>query len=114
MKKKSKHKRKIEILNKLVMFTDFYVSHVWNEQGASFYGFVNSIGKQKFKRDSKHWKEFFTPYLPCSFRGKIFFAVMPRTKLVFGTVLQGWKELKWFIAKELVNKELHEKHQGLM
>ena len=106
MKRKSRHKRHIEILKKLVSDTDYYVAHVWDGQGNSMHGKVNHLGQQKFYRYGclgKEWytREWYTPFLPHPISGKHYFCLMPKKKNAFGIVLSGWSELKWFVANQI-------------
>lgn len=114
MKKKSRHKKKIELLRELVGKTDFYVAHVWNVFGSSIHGYVNCAGRQKFRRFGDCSNEWFTPWLGHFPHGEIYFAVMPRTIIDFGTVLVGWNELKWFVREEIAKKDRNEKNKLLM
>ena len=109
MKRKRRHKRKIELLRKLVKDTDFYVAHVWNDQGNSLHGFVNFAGIQKFRRYGDFCNEWFTPWLKNSWAGRVYFAVMPRSKSKFGTVLQGWGELNYFVNEEILCRKESER-----
>ena len=110
MKRKSRHKRKIELLNKLVKKTGYYISHVWNGQGISLHGKIDNLGRQRFVRFGDCTQEWHTPWLghyPVA--GKVYFALMPRTKVRFGIVLTGWNELKWFVDEEISKKFDNEK-----
>ena len=112
MKRKSRHKRHIELLRKLVGETDYYIAHVWNLQGKSMHGKVDWNGRQRFVRFGDCTQEWYTPWLGhYSIEGKVYFALMPRTKVRFGIVLTGWNELKWFVQEEIANKELYEKNK---
>ena len=105
MKKKSRHKRHIELLKKLVEKTDYYVAHVWNEHGQSMHGKVDGKGRQRFSRFGDYTRDWYTPWLwPCTSR-KFYFGLMPQKKCAFGIVLTGWNELKWFVQEEIAKKE---------
>ncbi|MBO6031828.1 MAG: hypothetical protein J6Q22_10345 [Prevotella sp.] len=113
MKRKSRHKRKIELLNKLVKKTDYYIAHVWNGQGISLHGKIDNLGRQRFVRFGDCTQEWHTPWLRhYSVAGKVYFALMPRTKVRFGIVLTGWNELKWFVQEEIAKKERNETDKG--
>ena len=110
MKRKSRHKRHIELLKKLVSDTDYYVAHVWNGQGNSMHGKVNHLGQQKFYRYGclgKEWytREWFTQFLPNPIAGKTYFGLMPQKNPMLGVVLTGWHELKYFVKYEILKKE---------
>ena len=109
---KSKHQKHIRLLKKLVDKTDYYVAHVWNEQGSSLHGKIDAFGRQKFFRYGAYYEDKYTPYLQYSFAGKLYFAVMPKQKELFGMVLTGWKELGWFVQKLTFKKECNEKNKG--
>ena len=112
MKRKSRHKRKIELLNKLVKKTDYYIAHVWNGQGKSLHGKIDNLGRQRFVRFGDCTQEWHTPWLgQYSVAGKVYFALMPRTRVCFGIVLTGWNELKWFVQEQIANKEFYEKNK---
>ena len=98
MKRKSRRKRPIELLKKLVSDTDYYVAHVWNGQGNSMHGKVNHLGQQKFYRYGCLDREWYTPFLPTPIAGKTYFGLMPKEKKAFGIILTGWSELKWFVG----------------
>lgn len=105
MKRRSRHKRHIEILKKLVRDTDYYVAHVWNGQGNSMHGKVDYLWRQKFYRYGDLDSEWYTPFLPTPIAGKHYFCLMPKKKPLFGIVLTGWHELKWFVEYEVSKKE---------
>ena len=102
MKGKTRHQQHITLLRKLVDKTDYYIAHVWNEQGRSMHGKIVA-GQQRFVRYGDYATFWCTPYLPYAYASKIYFAVMPRSKKRFGMVLKGWNELKWFVNEEVNN-----------
>lgn len=105
MKRKSRHKRHIEILKKLVGDTDYYVAHVWNGQGDSMHGKVGLLGRQKFNRHGDLAKEWYSPFLPAPIAGKQYFCLMPQEKPMSGIVLAGWRELRLFVENEISEKK---------
>lgn len=105
MKRKSRHKRHIEILKKLVRDTDYYVAHVWNMQGDSMHGKVNLRGQQKFNRHGDLANEWYSPFLQAPIAGKHYFCLMPKEKPMSGIVLTGWRELRLFVENEISEKE---------
>ena len=112
MKRKSKHKRHIELLRQLVHLTDYYIAHVWNGQGKSLHGKIDNLGRQRFVRFGDCTQEWHTPWLGHnSVAGKVYFALISRTKCTFGIVLTGWNELKWFVQDEIVKRVYDEKNK---
>lgn len=83
MRSRSRHQRHIRLLKKLVEETDYYVAHAWTASGLSLQGKVDSDMRQRFIDRSKFQgfrpREFFTPSIT-SEEGKMFFALIPRTK----------------------------------
>ena len=111
MKRKSRHKRHIELLRKLVGETDYYIAHVWNLQGKSMHGKVDWNGRQRFVRFGDCTREWYTPWLGhYSIAGKVYFALQPKPdkNQTFGLVITGWKELKWFVNEGVKNKVYYE------
>lgn len=104
MKRKSRHKKRIELLKKLVEETDYYIAHVWNGFGISLHGDIDGLGRQRFRRFGDCCKMWFTPWLDrhCN---KVYFALVHRKEIGFGIVLEGWRELKWFVGEEIAKKE---------
>ncbi len=117
MKRKSRHKRHIELLKKLVDKTDYFIDHVWNEFGISMHGRLDCIGRQRFVRYGDHSNLWHTPWL-----GKlgaqprhIYFAVMPKVNdISFGIVLDGWKELSRYVKEQIAMKERERNGKGTL
>lgn len=112
MRRKSRHKRHIELLKQLVEKTDYYVGHVWNDFGAAIHGKINWDGEQVFCRHGDYCKTWYTPWLGRSCANKSYFALLPKQNTRFGIVLVGWHELKLFISDEIAQKERDEKDKG--
>ena len=110
MKRKSRHKRHIELLKKLVQGTDYYIAHVWDEHGKSMHGKLDWKGRQRFIRFGDWTRDWYTPWLwPCN-SGKVYFALQPKPdkNQTFGLVITGWKELTWFVNEGVKNKSDYE------
>lgn len=105
MKRKSRHKRHVELLKKLVDKTDYFVGHVWNDFGISMHGQLDGRGRQRFVRYGDHCNLWRTPWLGRTDARHIYFAVTPKKNNKFGMVLCGWKELNWFAQQQIAYME---------
>jgi hypothetical protein len=115
MKRKSRHKRHIELLKKLVDKTDYYVGHVWNDFGASIHGKINWDGEQVFCRYGDYCKTWHTPWLGKSGARHKYFAVMPKmNNISFGVILDGWNELNWYVKEQIAMKERERNGKGTL
>ena len=108
---KSKHKRHLEILSKLVNTTDWYVSMAWDN--------CDSVVKGLLVRGITEDSQRFSVLCGCSYLrgarmkwslrtppfiqgGDIFFALQNRDSKKHGIVVKGWKELEYFGVDERV------------
>lgn len=110
MKRKSRHKRHVELLKKLVDKTDYFVGHVWNDFGKSMHGRLDWRGRQTFVLYGDHCNTWLTPWLGKSRARHIFFAVMPKMNdsPFSGIILDGWKELNWYVKEQIAQIAMKE------
>lgn len=115
MKRKSRHKKHIELLRKLVDKTDYFIGHVWNEFGISMHGRLDGLGRQRFVRYGDHCNLWYTPWLGKSDARHKYFALMPKMNdFSFGIILDGWNELNWYVKEQIAMKERERNGKGTL